>query len=67
MLEEIDRTNPNIRLILTMTDGEDWPGESGRIDATFFEEYLGRRSRRGAVHGRSVDEELISTDSFSGY
>jgi ferredoxin-NADP reductase len=82
-LEEIERTNPNIRLILTMTDDEDWRGESRRIDATFFEEYLGDGldEARYMVAGppglaeaateelkkAGVDEELISTDSFSGY
>jgi ferredoxin-NADP reductase len=82
-LEEIERTNPNIRLILTMTDDEGWRGESRRIDATFFEEYLGDGldNARYMVAGppglaeaateelkkAGVDEELISTDSFSGY
>ena len=40
-LEEMERTNPNIRLIVTMTEDDSWPGESRRIDADFFEEYLG--------------------------
>lgn len=82
-LEEIGRTNPNIRLIVTMTDDDSWPGESRRIDANFFKEYLadGLNDARYMVAGppgfaesatkelkkAGVDEQLISTDSFSGY
>jgi ferredoxin-NADP reductase len=82
-LEEIERTNPNIRLILTMTDDETWRGESRRIDATFFKEYLGggldaarymvagppglAKAATEELKQAGVDEELISTDSFSGY
>jgi ferredoxin-NADP reductase len=82
-LEEIERTNPRVRLILTMTDDEGWTGERRRIDANFFREYLGNRlnDARYMVAGppgmakaatdelkkTGVDEHLISTDSFSGY
>src|SRR5262249_1526149 len=40
-LEEIERTNPRVRLILTMTDDEGWSGERRRVDANFFRDYLG--------------------------
>jgi ferredoxin-NADP reductase len=82
-LEEIARTNPNIRLILTMTDDDNWSGESRRVDADFFKQYLGDvlNEARYMVAGppglpeaateelkkAGVDEERISTDSFSGY
>jgi ferredoxin-NADP reductase len=82
-LEEIERTNPNIRLIVTMTDDDNWSGESRRVDANFFREYLGDdlNEARYMVAGppglaeaateelkkAGVDEERISTDSFSGY
>jgi ferredoxin-NADP reductase len=82
-LEEIERTNPNIRLIVTMTDDDNWSGESRRVDAEFFREYLGDGldEARYMVAGppglaeaateelkkAGVDEERVSTDSFSGY
>lgn len=82
-LEEIERSNPNIRLIVTMTNDAGWTGERRRVDASFFEEYLGGESSdaRYMVAGSpamakaateelqkaGVDEQLISTDSFTGY
>jgi ferredoxin-NADP reductase len=82
-LEEIERTNSRVRLILTMTDDERWSGERRRIDANFFRAYLGNEfnDARYMVAGppgmakaatdelkkTGVDEHLISTDSFSGY
>ena len=82
-LEGIERTNPRIRLIVTMTNDDHWPGERRRIDSNFFEEYLGD-SLNDAIYmvagppgmaeaateelkKAGVDEQLISTDSFSGY
>jgi ferredoxin-NADP reductase len=82
-LEEIERTNPNVRLIVTMTEDDDWPGERRRIDANLFKEYLGddlsdatfmvagppgmAKAATEALKEAGVDEELIATDSFSGY
>jgi ferredoxin-NADP reductase len=82
-LEEIERTNPNIRLIVTMTDDDNWSGESRRVDANFFKEYLGdglnealymvagppglAEAATEELKKAGVDEERISTDSFSGY
>jgi ferredoxin-NADP reductase len=83
-LQQIDRTNPNVRLILTMTnDDEEWPGERRRFDADFFTEYLDSnlndatymvagppamaKAATEELKSAGVDEELISTDSFSGY
>jgi ferredoxin-NADP reductase len=82
-LEEIERRNARVRLILTMTDDDDWSGERRRLDANFFSEYLGNglNDARYMVAGppglaqaatqelkkAGVDEHLISTDSFSGY
>ena len=39
-LRFLEKQNPNFRLILTMTQDPDWPGEKRRIDARFFQEYL---------------------------
>ena len=40
-LEEIERANPNVRLIVTMTEDEHWSGERRRIDADFVRDRLG--------------------------
>src|SRR5207249_3245167 len=80
-LQEMERANPNIRLILTMTDDESWTGERRRIDAAFFEDYLGEslhdaaymvagppgmaKAATAELQRAGVDEQLISTDSFS--
>lgn len=82
-LEEIERENPNIRLVLTMTQDGTWEGERRRIGADLFEDYLGRdlneanymvagppgmaKAATEELQNAGVDEELISTDSFSGY
>ena len=82
-LEEVERANPNVRLILTMTEDESWPGERRRIDGAFFREYLGDDMDEASymvagppgmaqaatleLEKAGVDRELIATDSFSGY
>jgi ferredoxin-NADP reductase len=82
-LEEIARVNPNVRLILTMTDDDAWPGERRRVDADFVREHLGDNlnAARYMVAGppamaqavstelekAGIDPALIATDSFSGY
>jgi ferredoxin-NADP reductase len=82
-LEQIEQTNPNIRLIVTMTNDGGWPGERRRVDASFFADYLGENLNEAtylvagppgmaeaatdALKEASVADDLISTDSFSGY
>jgi ferredoxin-NADP reductase len=82
-LEQIEKTNPNIRLIVTMTNDDEWPGERRRVDTNFFIEYLDKNlndstymvagppgmaeAATEALKETGVDEQLISTDSFSGY
>ena len=39
-LVELERQLAGFRLVLTMTDDPGWDGESRKIDAQFFEEYL---------------------------
>jgi ferredoxin-NADP reductase len=82
-LEQIAQANANVRLVVTMTDDDDWPGERRRIDASFLKEQLGE-NLNGATYmvagppamatavtaelqRAGVDEQLIATDSFSGY
>lgn len=82
-LEQIERTNANIRLIVTMTNDDAWPGERRRIDANFFKKYLGEsltdatymvagppgmaEAASEELQKAGVNEQLITTDSFSGY
>jgi ferredoxin-NADP reductase len=82
-LEELDEANPNLRLVVTMTQDEDWPGEQRRLDAAFFRDQVGDelQTARFMVAGppgmaqavtaeleqAGVDAERIVTDSFSGY
>jgi ferredoxin-NADP reductase len=82
-LEGIERTNPNVRLILTITDDEEWPGERRRIDAAFLRDHLGddldeasymvagppgmAKAVTAELEAASVDPDRIATDSFSGY
>jgi ferredoxin-NADP reductase len=82
-LEEIERANANVRLIVTMTKDDAWPGERRRIDAAFFHEHLGDELNEASymvagppgmaeavsaeLEQAGVDPALIATDSFSGY
>jgi len=82
-LEEIERANPNVRLIVTMTEDEHWSGERRRIDADFVRDRLGDdlNSASYMVAGppgmaqavsaelvrAGVEPALVATDSFSGY
>jgi ferredoxin-NADP reductase len=82
-LEEVARANPNVRLILTMTDDDGWPGERRRVEASFLADHLGPQPNAATylvagppgmakavtaeLQRAGVDEELIKTDSFSGY
>jgi NAD(P)H-flavin reductase len=72
-----------VRLIVTMTNDDDWPGERRRVEADFFKEYLGdnlndarymvagppgmAEAATEALKTAGVDEQLIATDSFTGY
>lgn len=82
-LEQIERTNANVRLVLTMTDDPEWPGERRRPDAAFFRDHLGERLADSAymvagppgfakgvtaeLEQAGVDPARVTTDSFSGY
>ena len=81
-LQEFERTIPDFRLVLTMTDDDGWDGESRRIDAELLREYLGDLGSQtylmagppGMVEGvadqlaeAGVPEEQILASRFSGY
>jgi NAD(P)H-flavin reductase len=82
-LLELERRNPNIRLVLTMTDDEGWDGERRHIDADMLRDHLegdlasysylvaGPPPMAEAVVEKLKDagipEEQIESDRFSGY
>jgi ferredoxin-NADP reductase len=82
-LLELERENPNLELVLTMTDDPGWDGESRRIGPELFADRLGDRWRDliylmagppGMVDGvvealqaAGVPEEQLLPDRFSGY
>jgi ferredoxin-NADP reductase len=82
-LEAIERANQNIRLIVTMTEDEAWPGEQRRIDTDFLKSHLGKSLNEASymvagppgfakavsaeLEQAGVDSARIATDSFSGY
>jgi ferredoxin-NADP reductase len=82
-LEEIEGGGTDLRLVVTMTEDESWPGERRLIDVDFLRDHLGEGldEARYMVAGppgfsKAVTAELekagvrpdrIATDSFSGY
>ena len=82
-LRELEQENPNFRLILTMTQDPGWDGESRKIDAQFFRDYLGDDLNEyafliagppGMVEGMQealaeagVREENVIPERYSGY
>jgi ferredoxin-NADP reductase len=82
-LEELERGNPNLRLVVTMTDDPGWDGESRRIDADFIRDHVGEEvgsstfilagppgmveGITGALAEAGVPEEQIISQNFSGY
>ena len=82
-LRELDQELPSLRLILTMTQDPGWDGESRRIDARFFTEYLGddvneytflvagppamTEAMQRALAEAGVDDENVIAERFSGY
>jgi ferredoxin-NADP reductase len=82
-LREFERTLPDFRLVLTMTQDEGWEGESRYVSAELLSDYLegelddytylvaGPPALVEAVVGQlnaaAVPEEQVLPDSFSGY
>jgi ferredoxin-NADP reductase len=82
-LEELERANPNLRLVLTMTDDPRWEGETRRIDADVLRDHLDGdlgaftyllAGPPGMVEAMvetlseaGVPEEQILPERFSGY
>ena len=82
-LRELEASLPDFRLVLTMTDDPAWDGETRRIDAGFFRDYLGDRlnevtymvagppgmvrAMKEALAEAGAADEHVVADSFSGY
>ncbi|HEY8777795.1 MAG TPA: hypothetical protein VIM33_15115 [Gaiellaceae bacterium] len=82
-LVELERANPNLQLVLTMTDDPAWEGESRRIDADLLQDHLGSELRSltyliagppamvegvvGTLRGAGVPEAQLRPEGFSGY
>ena len=82
-VQELEQRNPNIRLVLTMTDDSSWDGEKRYIDADLLRDHLegDLKDFRYLVAGpppmteavveklgqAGIPEEQIAADRFSGY
>jgi ferredoxin-NADP reductase len=82
-LEEIEGGGTDLRLVVTMTEDESWPGERRRIDADFLRDQLGddlddaacmvagppgfSKAVTAELEQAGVDPNRIASDSFSGY
>jgi len=81
-LQELERTLPGFRLVLTMTQDEGWEGESRYIGADLLRDHLGElpestyliagpppmvESVVEALAAAGVPEEQVLPDRFSGY
>ena len=82
-LTELEQENPNLELVLTMTDDSSWDGETRRIDAQLLRDHLGEELQSfiyliagppamvegvvGALQGAGVPDAQLRPDRFSGY
>jgi ferredoxin-NADP reductase len=82
-LQELEQANPNLRLVLTMTEDPAWEGDKRRIDAEFLRDHLGDELQSftyliagppamvdgvaGTLEAAGIPEEQIRPARFSGY
>ena len=82
-LEELERANPNVRLVLTMTDDRGWDGETRRVDANVLRDHLEEdldaytylvagppqmvEAMVETLGNAGISEEQIRPERFSGY
>jgi ferredoxin-NADP reductase len=82
-LQQLERDNANLRLVLTMTQDPGWDGETRKIDSQFFQDYLGSdlnghtflvAGPPGMVEGvqqaladAGVADENVVAERYSGY
>jgi ferredoxin-NADP reductase len=82
-LQDLEKENPNLSLILTMTQDPGWEGETRRIDPQFFRDHLGEDLNENmflvagppamvegvqeALAEAGVKEENVIAEGYSGY
>jgi ferredoxin-NADP reductase len=82
-LRELEDANPNLRLVLTMTEDPSWDGEDRQIDAVFLRDHLGAdlgaftyliagppgmvEAMEKILAEAGVPEEQVRPERFSGY
>jgi ferredoxin-NADP reductase len=82
-LRELEQELPDLRLILTMTQDPAWDGETRKVDAELFLNYLGDDLNRStflvagppamveavqkALEEAGVKEENVIAERYSGY
>jgi ferredoxin-NADP reductase len=82
-LQELERANPNLRLVLTMTDDAEWDGETRRIGPELLRDHLGDdldaftylvagppamvEAMEKVLGEAGVPEEQVQPERFSGY
>lgn len=82
-LGELENANPNLRIVLTMTQDPGWEGEARKIDSEFFRDHLGEElgestflvagppgmveGMQNALAEAGVDEENVIAERYSGY
>lgn len=82
-LQELEEQISDFRLILTMTQDPGWEGETRKIDAQFFKDYLGEdlnqftflaagppamvEAMQQALEDAGVKEENVIAERYSGY
>jgi ferredoxin-NADP reductase len=82
-LQELERENANLRLVLTMTQDPGWEGETRKIDSEFFRDHLGENldedtflvagppamveGMQEALAEAGVDEKNVIAERYSGY
>jgi ferredoxin-NADP reductase len=82
-LQRLERENPDLRLVLTMTQDPGWEGETRKVDAQFFRDHLGQALTEstflvagppGMVEGvqqaldeAGVHEDNVLAERYSGY
>jgi ferredoxin-NADP reductase len=82
-LAELERGNPNLRVVLTMTEDPAWEGETRRLDADVLRDYLDGElgsftyliagppamveAMEKVLQEAGIPEEQIRPERFSGY
>ncbi len=82
-LIELEQANPNLQVVLTMTEDPGWEGESRRIDTDLLRDHLGDELQSftyliagppglvegvaGTLEAAGVPEDQVQQGRFSGY